>query len=118
MKSNDSEPEKATGADNAGLPPEERTYEHITVVEYNEHIEGHDTHEVGDRAIFNGVDREIHHRDEEKKGFVKVGEAVAIIELNKPMKGCEITEWCNTEVGKLALAHFFDGVEAVEQVRA
>lgn len=90
-------------------------HECITVVEYNEKAEKHGR-TPGELAVHSGIKRRVCYRDEDKEGFVKVGEAVAVIELNQPLRDDEITEWCNTAVGKLVLAHWFDHVDPEDVV--
>ncbi|MFC7216503.1 hypothetical protein ACFQO4_20805 [Saliphagus sp. GCM10025334] len=88
----------------------EETYEHVSILEYNE-TAGEFDREPGARVIVSGVQRNQHVRCDERKGFPKIADAVAIIELDRPLTDDEVTEWCNTEVGKLVLAHWFDNVD-------
>lgn len=88
-------------------------FECISIVEYNEAAEKFGK-EPGERTILSGVRREVNVPDEKQKGFVKIAEAVAIFELHKPLADDEITEWCNSPAGKLALKHWFDHYELHE----
>lgn len=91
------------------------TFDHVSVIEYNEAAEEYGK-PPGERVILSDVRRDTHVRDESTGEFVKVGEAVAIIELHTPLTDDEITEWCNTPAGKLALAHWFDHYDPEEVV--
>lgn len=82
--------------------------EAVSIMEYNENAEKYDDVQAGDRVILGGVRRDQHKRDDEKQGFVKVADAVAIIELHQPIAESDVTDWCNSPAGKLALAHWFD----------
>lgn len=87
----------------------------ISILEYNEKAEQFG-HEAGERVIYSGVTRNIHLRSEEKKDFIKVADNVATVELNQTLTDDEITGWCNTEVGKHVLAHYFDHTEIGTEV--
>lgn len=88
-------------------------FEHITITEYNDAAADYGR-TPGEQIIRSGIQRNTHVRDEEIKEFVKIGEAVAIIELPSPLTNEEVTDWCNSEAGKLALAHWFDHVDPLE----
>ena len=90
-------------------------FDHISILEYNENAADYDR-EPGERVIVAGVQRNQHLRDDEKEGFVHIADAVAIIELYGKITDEEVTEWCNTAAGKLALAHWFDHVDPNEVV--
>jgi hypothetical protein len=89
--------------------------EHVTILEYNETASEYDR-PPGEQVILGGVRRNEHVRDDENEEFVKVAEAVAIIELHEPIDEDAVTDWCNSPAGKLALAHWFDHVEPDEVV--
>lgn len=82
----------------------------ISVLEYTEAAEEYGN-TPGKRVIMDGVQRNIHKRDDENGDFVKVAEAVATIDLFKPLTTAEINEWCNSEVGKHVLTHYFPEVD-------
>lgn len=87
----------------------EETYECVSILEYNENAPKYrEEAEPGDRVIVGGVQRNTNIHDEEVEGFVEIAEAVAIFELYQPLTDGELNEWCNSNAGKLALAHWFD----------
>jgi hypothetical protein len=99
----------------ADAPPREETYEHISILEFNENApDYYDEAEPGDLTVAAGHSRNRHVRDEEKRDFVKVADGVAIIELHQPITGDEVTAWCNSPAGKLVLAHWFEDIEPEE----
>lgn len=89
------------------------TVEHLSILEYNDRAADYGK-EPGERVIANGVRRNTHYRDDDLEDFVKVAEAVAIIELHKPIPEEEVTGWCNSPAGKLALGHWFDHYDPEE----
>lgn len=89
------------------------TSEHITITEYND-VAADYGRPPGERIIRAGIQRNTHVHDDEIEEFVKIGDAVAIIELHSPLANEQVTEWCNSEAGKLALAHWFDHVDPLE----
>ncbi len=95
----------------------EQMHEHVSILEYNEKAEQFDA-EPGERVIIDGVQRNWTKLCEETEGFVKIADAVAIIELDQPRTSEEINEWCNSEAGKLALAHWFDHIDPNEVASA
>lgn len=91
--------------------------EHVSILEYNEDAPDYDDHATpGGRVVVGGVRRNQHVRDDDKEGFVKVAEAVAIIELHQQIPEDDVTDWCNSPAGKLALAHWFDYVDPEDVV--
>lgn len=88
-------------------------HECISVLEYTEEAADFDKN-PGERVIVGGIRRDTHVPDDEKEGFVKIAEAVAVIELHEPIAEDEVTDWCNSEAGKLALSHFFDHTDPME----
>lgn len=96
---------------------ENERFDHVSILEYNEHAADYDR-EPGKRVVVAGVQRDQHVHDDETGEFVKVAEAVAIIEVYRQLTDDEVTAWCNTAAGKLALAHWFDHVEPNEVVMA
>jgi hypothetical protein len=100
-----------------GVAQEEETFEHVSILEYNEEAPKYSDHAVpGEKVIVSGVRRNTHVPDDDKEGFVKIADAVAIIELYQPITDDEVTEWCNSPAGKLALAHWFDHTDPEEVV--
>lgn len=93
----------------------EETYGHVTILEYNE-AAGDYGRPAGEKVIVSGIERSRHVRDEEAEGFVKIADAVAIIELHTELTDDEVSDWCNSQAGKLALAHWFDHVDPSEVV--
>lgn len=78
----------------------------ITVYEQTTETASHD---VGDRFLRLGQHEAVHHLKEEQKDFVKVAVPIAHVELPEPLDDDDaFTEWLNTDVGKLAMGHFFD----------
>lgn len=104
-------------AEPSELPTEgAETYEHVTIHRYTEAAADHDR-TPDELVIAGGVERNGRHvHDDDKQDFVQIAETVAIIELNQARTDDEITEWCNSAVGKLALAHWFDHVDPDEVV--
>lgn len=90
-------------------------YEHVSVLEYNDTAAEYGK-DPGERVIVGGVRRKTAIRDDDKQDFVTIAEAVAIIELHSPITEGEVTEWCNSPAGKLALAHWFDHTDPNEVV--
>jgi len=88
-------------------------FEFVSIIEYNETAEEYGK-TPGERVIASGHRRNSYIRDEDKRDFVKVADAVAIIELHQPLTDEEVTEWCNSPAGKLALAHWFDHYDPKE----
>lgn len=80
----------------------------ITVFEQTKETDDHD---VEDRYFSLGHDTQRYIFDEEKEDFVCVAVPLAHIELPEPIKRDDLTEWSNSDVGKLALSHFWDGLE-------
>lgn len=80
----------------------------ITVFEQTKETEYHD---VGDRYFSLGYDTKRHIIDEEKEDFVSVAVPLAHIELPEPITEDELTEWTNSDLGKLALSRFWDGLD-------
>ncbi|NUC75033.1 hypothetical protein HTZ84_22470 [Haloterrigena sp. SYSU A558-1] len=91
----------------------EETYDYVSVLEFNETAERFGR-EPGKRVIMDGHQPNWHRLCEETEGFVKIGDAVAIIELDHPRTSDEVNEWLNTASGKLALAHWFDHIDPSE----
>lgn len=79
----------------------------ITVFEQTKQTGDHD---VGDRYVSLGYDTERHILDKDQEDFVAVAVPIAHIELPEPIREDDMTEWCNSDVGKLAMAPFFDGI--------
>lgn len=94
---------------------EPETYEHVSILEFNRLAEDYDK-TPGERVIVSGVRRNQHIRDEELKDFVKIADAVAIIELHSEITEDEVNDWCNSPAGKLALAHWFEHLDPEEVV--
>lgn len=94
---------------------EESEVEHVSIMEYNENA-AKQGREPGERVIVGGHRRNTHVRDDETEGFVEVAEAVAVIELHEPIPESEVTDWCNSQAGKLALAPFVGDYEAEEVI--
>lgn len=94
----------------------QETVEAVSIMEYNEKAEGYEDVGAGERVILGGVRRNTHYYDDEKGDFVKVADAVAIIELHEPIPEEDVTDWCNSPAGKLALAHWFDHTDPEEVV--
>lgn len=90
-------------------------FTHVSIFEYNETAADYDR-EPGKRRIAAGVQRDRHVYDEDEGDFVQVADGVAVIELYQPLTDDEITEWCNSPAGKLALAHWFDEIDPDEVV--
>jgi len=103
---------EASGAEDYdhGETPEEAKMNrgYVTVFEQTRDTESHDT---GERFVALGYNTRRHMLDDETEGFVCQAVAIAQIELHRPLDEDELTEWCNSDVGKLALSPFFDGVE-------
>lgn len=89
--------------------------EHVSILEYTEEAANYDR-VPGEKIIVGGIRRNQHFRDEEKEGFVQVADGVAVIELHQPIPEEDVTEWCNSQAGKLALSHWFDHNEPEEIV--
>lgn len=89
--------------------------EHVSILEYNERAADFGR-PAGERAFKLGHQRNSHVPCDEKEGFVKIAEAVAIFELPRPMDDDELSEWCETDAAKLALAHWFDEIDPNEVV--
>lgn len=87
--------------------------DHVSILEYNDTAADYGK-EPGDRIIANGVRRNTHIRDADLEDFVCIAEAVAIIELHRPIPESEVTDWCNSPAGKLALVHWFDHYDVQE----
>lgn len=94
---------------------DEDTVEHVSIIEYNEKAAEFDK-QPGERVILNGCRRTANVHDDERGCFEQIGEAVAIIELHQPIPESEVTDWCNSSAGKLALAHWFDHTDPEEVV--
>ncbi|MFP8891856.1 hypothetical protein ACLI4U_19100 (plasmid) [Natrialbaceae archaeon A-CW2] len=107
--------ESSTTATQHAPTEAEEVYEYVTITEYND-LAGEYGRPAGERAIVAGHRRNTYVRDDEAEGFVQIGEAVAIIELYRPLTDDEINGWCNSSAGKLALAHWFDHVEPDEVI--
>jgi len=93
----------------------EKEVEYVSVMEYNENADKQGL-EPGERVIVGGHRRNTHVRDDETEGFVEVAEAVAIIELYQPIPEDEVTDWCNSQAGKLALSSFVGNYESEEVI--
>jgi len=89
--------------------------EHVSILRYTEAAADYDR-TPGEKVIVGGVRRNQHVRDEDKESFVEVAEEVAIFELHQPIPEENVTEWCNSPAGKLALAHWFDHTDPEEVV--
>lgn len=93
----------------------EEVVEYVSVMEYNENAAKQGL-EPGERVIVGGHRRNTHLRDDETEGFVEVAEAVAVIELHEPIPEDDVTDWCNSQAGKLALAAFVGDYEPGEVI--
>lgn len=88
---------------------EERLYTTLTVLEHVEEAEEFGL-EPGTRFVTGGDQRVSHKARETEDGreFVLVAERVTSIDLYQPLSETEITDWCNSDVGKHVLAHYFE----------
>lgn len=91
------------------MAPTDDTFEHVSILEYTDNAAAFDR-TPGDRVIASGHRRNTAVRDDDTGEFVTIATAVAIIELPRPLTDDQVTEWCNSQVGKLALAHWFEHI--------
>lgn len=101
--------------DDGDRPDENEMVEHVSILEYTEEAANYDR-TPGEKIILGGVRRNQHVRDEEQEGFVEIADGVAVIELYQPIPEENVTEWCNSPAGKLALSHWYDHTDPEEVV--
>lgn len=80
----------------------------VTVFEQTKESE---TFEAGERYLSLGYDGKAFMLDEDAEDFVVQAVPIAHIELPRPMTRDEYSEWLESDAGKLAVSHFFDGME-------
>lgn len=83
-----------------------------------EHVRDSENHDEGDRYCHLGYDTERYHlvnEGEEDQGFVVAAVPIAHIELPELLDGDDgLSEWLNSDVGKLAMKPFFDEIEMAD----
>jgi hypothetical protein len=94
---------------------ETREVEHVSILEYTEESANYGR-TPGEKVILGGVRKNQHVRDEDKESFVEVADGVAVIELHEPIPEDDVTDWCNSQAGKLALSHWFDHTDPEDVV--
>lgn len=70
-----------------------------------------DTRDEGDRFVKLGYGTERHTYDKDRGEFIRVAVPIARIELHEPVDRETFDEWLNSEVAKMALAHYFPDVQ-------